>query len=534
MKHAEVTRTHRFLAMLLSVAMMLTMFAWPASAQEDWKELVITLSWPSGDGVASVTAAPVEWSDDQSFWAQVDAQAPLNALTITMAHPNHAYVFNPASGTVLSYVVDAGDGTDPLTAQVIMADDQGIPETFHLYISTMPVPMDPPQPTPDPSYSVAGSVLRFGKTTTSLVVRSAPIQADNQVTMLRGDTNVWIVEEVVNSVGEKWMHVTIEGRDAFIRSDFLTVLSQKESDSVMASMMQQGATVIPGANTPVPTNAPTSAPTDAPTQAPTDAPTQRPTDAPTQAPAPDASYVPGATINLFGRTNMALNVRSQPIQGDNKVTTLPEGANIWIVQEVTNSNGESWMRAILDGREVFVMSQFMTLLSQEESNRIMGSMMQGGATVIPGASTPAPTNPPAQPPTNAPTSAPTDVPTNAPTNAPTSKPEPDGSYIVLRAMNLFGRTNASLNVRSAPVQGDNKVATLAEGANLWLMEEVQNRSGESWFHGLLDEAKETPNPVPFHLSESLERIADSITHDKGERSAIQTALHQYKCYGKGR
>ena len=28
----------------------------------------------------------------------------------------------------------------------------------------------------------------------------------------------------------------------------------------------------------------------------------------------------------------------------------------------------------------------------------------------------------------------------------------------------------------------------------------------------LDEAKETPNPVPFHLSESLERIADSVSH----------------------
>ena len=28
----------------------------------------------------------------------------------------------------------------------------------------------------------------------------------------------------------------------------------------------------------------------------------------------------------------------------------------------------------------------------------------------------------------------------------------------------------------------------------------------------LDEAKETPNPVPFHLSESLERIADSVLH----------------------
>ncbi len=28
----------------------------------------------------------------------------------------------------------------------------------------------------------------------------------------------------------------------------------------------------------------------------------------------------------------------------------------------------------------------------------------------------------------------------------------------------------------------------------------------------LDETKETPNPVPFHLSESLERIADSVSH----------------------
>ena len=62
MKHAGTTRLHRFLAMLLSLAMMLSVFAFPAAAQEDWTQLMITLSWQEGDMPMSVTAARISAS----------------------------------------------------------------------------------------------------------------------------------------------------------------------------------------------------------------------------------------------------------------------------------------------------------------------------------------------------------------------------------------------------------------------------------------------------------------------------------------
>ena len=58
MKQAGKTLLHRCVAMLLSLVLTMGMFVFPASAQEDWKDLVITLSWMEGDVPMSVQAVP--------------------------------------------------------------------------------------------------------------------------------------------------------------------------------------------------------------------------------------------------------------------------------------------------------------------------------------------------------------------------------------------------------------------------------------------------------------------------------------------
>ena len=111
----------RMLSLFLGIMMLLCSFAVPAMAQEDWTALVVTLSWTDLSGnYMSVTATPVEGSD-QTFWATVTAADVFSGLTLNVYHPYHTdYVFNPADGTIIS-AMDTGADMDASKAITIMA-----------------------------------------------------------------------------------------------------------------------------------------------------------------------------------------------------------------------------------------------------------------------------------------------------------------------------------------------------------------------------------------------------------------------------
>jgi len=149
----------RAASMLLALVMLVAGFAVPAYAGSDWDLLEIRLSWTDTDGnTQEAMALPVAWSEDQSFWAQVTADAPLSALTINISHPDHAYTYDPADGSTLLEVVDAGEEMDVTNTIVINAyDGENLVDTFNLYISTMiempeePTPEPTEEPTPEPT-----------------------------------------------------------------------------------------------------------------------------------------------------------------------------------------------------------------------------------------------------------------------------------------------------------------------------------------------------------------------------------------------
>jgi len=145
MNLAKLSR--RFSALMLALVMLMTGFVVPAYAQGDWDMLNIRLMWTDANGnTQEAYAAPVSWSQDQSYWVQVTADAPLSALMMNISHPNHAYVFDPADGSTLMNVVDASslDGTSMVTINAYENDAWA--DSFNLYVSTsISMPEEPRQ-----------------------------------------------------------------------------------------------------------------------------------------------------------------------------------------------------------------------------------------------------------------------------------------------------------------------------------------------------------------------------------------------------
>jgi len=72
---------------------------------EDWMELQLFVQWMDEnqpDQPMTSYAMPLEGSNGV-FWVYVP-QDQLNNLTLMVYHPNHAYVFTPESGSLLTAV----------------------------------------------------------------------------------------------------------------------------------------------------------------------------------------------------------------------------------------------------------------------------------------------------------------------------------------------------------------------------------------------------------------------------------------------
>ena len=146
--------------------------------------------------------------------------------------------------------------------------------------------------------------------------------------------------------------------------------------------------------TAVPTDAPTAEPTAKPTADPTAEPTAKPTADPTVKPAEvqggqaEDSYVvkdaeetepenktPEDTSsglgvnNRYGRTTFNVNLR----KGNNKkaelIRELPKGTYVWMRKTENNEAGEQWTEVCVDGTFGYIMTKYLNMLSQEESNQ---------------------------------------------------------------------------------------------------------------------------------------------------------------------
>lgn len=174
-----------------------------------------------------------------------------------------------------------------------------------------------------------------------------------------------------------------------------------------------------------------SAATDVPvTEAPTNTPipTETPTTAPTEAPIPV-----GQPVNRYATINgNRVAFRSEPStsKSNTVIKRLANGSNVYVVNEMLNDKGERWSVVMVDGQSGYIMSEYLNIMTQSESDAYAAST---GATPVPTA-TPIPTNTPV--PTETPTAIPTEIPTEVPTATPTAAPQ--NATITIQYLDSYG------------------------------------------------------------------------------------------------
>ena len=93
MKH-NGARLNRLAAFLLTVMMLMTTCFTSASAANIWDELVLNLLWTDGSGQThAAQAMPVEGGVDRAYWAQVEASALGQTLTVEAICSDPSYSF---------------------------------------------------------------------------------------------------------------------------------------------------------------------------------------------------------------------------------------------------------------------------------------------------------------------------------------------------------------------------------------------------------------------------------------------------------
>ncbi|MDO5144878.1 MAG: hypothetical protein Q4E72_09825, partial [bacterium] len=145
----------RITAWALALVLVLTAFVIPAQAESpDFAQLVLEISWQNAWGETVTEQA--QWmpnAESPSYWLQVPADAPLNALYLHLIDPMEKYSFKPGDG-IITNVVDAGPlPTEEAAYTISVFEDGQRLAKLALYISTQINP-DPPM-IEDPNLPIA-------------------------------------------------------------------------------------------------------------------------------------------------------------------------------------------------------------------------------------------------------------------------------------------------------------------------------------------------------------------------------------------
>ena len=246
----------------------------------------------------------------------------------------------------------------------------------------------------------------------------------------------------------------------------------------------------------------------------------------------------GAMINRWAETNtQGVNVRRGSGKDTSVVTTVRNsGSKIYAIEEVMNGKGETWTRIMVDGTEGFIMSDFVHVLTQAQSDDYsdtLASPVPGFTTIItptPEPATPEPTatveptptpvpetptpvpetpTPVPETPTPAPATAtpvpPTEAPTAVPvTSAPTATAVPVTATPVPEQYRGYALTKDVVALRTEVSNADTSIIKRVAASTLVEVRyQVFDEAGRPWSQvALLDQS------LGFIPDESLRRIND--------------------------
>ncbi len=450
----------RATALLAALLMALSVLPLAAAASADWTELQISVSWYDSTGaLQSAAAFPAGETEtgEGCFWVLLPADAPLDGLTFTVFHPAHEYQYSPEPGSVLAGVTDAGEYMDGVSFVPISATDpgNGMTEVFYLYISTV---TDQPLPVPDEQEP-------YTEPEPEPYVEPQPEP-----------------EPYVEPQPEPEPYVEPQPEPEPYVEPQPEPESYVEPQPEPEPYVEQAAAQEPESQAEVPTEAP---------------------------------IMPvGEMINSYGMTAAKVNYRKEPSKDAGKYGELAANTMVYLIYTEVNSAGEMWTLVEADGHTGYLMSEFITVLTPEDSNAYSNAQPNPAhiytyeeifpttAAEPEPAAEPAPVTEPepaAEPQTEPepyvePQPEPEPVAEAAPANEPEPAAEPapetnqetatvteapviiDGEMI-----NRYGITNAvRLALREQPDKKGKELARLDKGIHVYMYRAEQNSAGESW------------------------------------------------------
>ncbi len=320
MKNRHSWILKRTAALLIALTLLISVLPAAVAASSDWSDLQITVSWTDGAGeVHSVSANPV-WEAEGSFWIALPPDAPLEGLTITAYHPNHDYQYD---GSLPGSVTDAGEYLDgsSYTSFFVTDPDTGATEAFNLYFSTQ---TDSPmvvssEPEEDPEEAARQAEEQR-------LAEEAARQAEEQR----------LAEEAARQAEEQRL-----AEEAARQAEEQRLAEEAARQAEEQRLAEEAAR-----------------------QAEAEKAETLPADVPTEAPVMPVDEI----INRYGVTNAKVNYRKGPGTNTGKYGELPVGTYVYLIYTQKNNNGEYWTLVDAAGERGYLMSKFINVLTQEDSD----------------------------------------------------------------------------------------------------------------------------------------------------------------------
>lgn len=226
---------------------------------------------------------------------------------------------------------------------VLSEDGQLTPSEIIFYYKELPKATATPLP-----YEVEPMDGYGYPTSNGINFRTGPSTSDSEVLRQVDKSDLaHISGKVVNNKNEEWFLVEFEDQQGFIKGTVLRQLTEAEIAALFHYTL---------------------------------APTQEPTPSPT--PIPD-----GAAIDLWGYTNAgSVGFRKETkVTGDTLIKRIDKNTKLWVYSSETVDDTK-WYNVMVGGREGFIVADYITLYSREESEKLQSQFSSPMPTQEPTAS----------------------------------------------------------------------------------------------------------------------------------------------------
>ncbi len=191
----------------------------------------------------------------------------------------------------------------------------------------------------------------------------------------------------------------------------------------------------------------------------------------------------GETIDRWAlTTGKGLNVRKEPRQRATQVAQIARtGSYVWATRETVNDAGEKWTQVLYNGKTGYILSNFLDVLSQAESDDYQETLPSpvptSAQTNPPQTATPAPVTP--APATQAPTDAPA-TPTRAPVATATNLPETPQPTAVPAQYGGYALTRRLTTLRYETQGTSGTIHVIPQDTLVYVSGQTYDSAGVAW------------------------------------------------------